>query len=114
MIGTNRATGKRMSGLDHLKQSIIDILSTPQGTRILVRDYGSKVFDLIDNPQDDLTRIRLISATAGALARWEPRLLVERVTVTRLEQGSTDLVIDGIDKESGIRVQLGGITINVN
>src|SRR3546814_12586651 len=41
MIGVDRATGQRLDGNDHLAQSIGDILSTPIGTRVMRRDYGS-------------------------------------------------------------------------
>ncbi|MBF9190536.1 GPW/gp25 family protein, partial [Enterobacter hormaechei] len=76
MNGVNSRTGKRLSGSDHLRQSVSDILSTPVGSRVLIRDYGSDLFSLLDNPRDDLTRLRIIAATASALARWEPRLKV--------------------------------------
>ena len=67
MNGVNSRTGKRLSGSDHLRQSVSDILSTPLGSRVLVRDYGSDLFSLVDNPRDDLTRLRIIAATAGTL-----------------------------------------------
>lgn len=51
MNGVNSWTGKRLSGTDHLRQSISDILSTPVGSRVLVRDYGSNLFSLVDNPE---------------------------------------------------------------
>jgi len=67
MNGVNSRTGKRLSGSDHLRQSVSDILSTPVGSRVLIRDYGSDLFSLVDNPRDDLTRLRIIAATASAL-----------------------------------------------
>ncbi|HAL68756.1 MAG TPA: phage baseplate protein, partial [Pseudomonas sp.] len=33
MIGLDRRTGESISGLDHLRQSIEDILTTPLGSR---------------------------------------------------------------------------------
>lgn len=50
MNGVNNRTGKRLSGADHLRQSVSDILTTPVGSRVLVRDYGSDLFSLVDNP----------------------------------------------------------------
>lgn len=41
MRGMNSETGKTISGIEHLKQSIVDILTTPVGTRVMRRDYGS-------------------------------------------------------------------------
>ncbi len=49
-MGMNAATGRNLTGLDHLHQSIADILSTPIGTRVMRRDYGSRLPELIDAP----------------------------------------------------------------
>jgi phage baseplate assembly protein W len=43
MIGLNAANGQALSGLDHLRQSIRDILTTRIGTRVMRRDYGSRL-----------------------------------------------------------------------
>lgn len=50
MNGVNCRTGKRLSGAVHLRQSVSDILNTPVGSRVLVRDYGSDLFELLDSP----------------------------------------------------------------
>ena len=81
MIGTNALTGQPLAGDAHLEQSVGDILATPIGTRVGLRDYGSDLFDLVDAPLNALTRLRVIAATAGAIARWEPRLKLTRVLV---------------------------------
>ena len=112
MNGVNSRTGKRLSGSDHLRQSISDILSTPLGSRVLVRDYGSELFSLVDNPRDDLTRLRIVAATASALSRWEPRLRVTRVIVT-FPADDTGCVVDveGVNKENKLPVSTGDIQI---
>lgn len=79
MTGMHRATGRGMRELAHLSQSIADILTTPLGTRLQRRTYGSLLPDLIDHPDNGATRIRMYAATAGALMRWEPRLRLSRV-----------------------------------
>ena len=48
MLGMDAKTGRRLEGDDHLRQSIADILTTPIGSRVLRRDYGSMLLDLID------------------------------------------------------------------
>ena len=55
-------SGKPISGLDHLRQSIADILTTPIGSRVMRRDYGSLLPGLIDQPQNNATTLRLYSA----------------------------------------------------
>lgn len=115
MNGVNIRTGKRLSGSAHLRQSCSDILTTPIGSRVLVRDYGSELPDLVDAPRDDLIRIRIIAATAKALARWEPRLKVTRVVVSLPDDESTFIVdVEGINKESGTPTTTGDIAINGN
>jgi phage baseplate assembly protein W len=83
MRGTNARTGKILSGLAHLRQSIRDILTTPLGSRVMRRNYGSRLFDLVDNPLNEQTLVELFAATAEALIRWEPRLQVTRVQARR-------------------------------
>lgn len=65
----------------HIAQSIADILSTPKGTRVMRRDYGSDLPDLIDQPINGETLVDLYAATAEAIARWEPRFALRRVEV---------------------------------
>ena len=47
----SRTTGQRLEPLAHLRQSIGDILSTPIGSRVMRREYGSLVPALIDKPK---------------------------------------------------------------
>ncbi|WP_454719324.1 GPW/gp25 family protein [Citrobacter freundii] len=112
MNGVNCRTGKRLSGVAHLRQSVSDILNTPIGSRVLVRDYGSRLFELVDSPRDDLLRLRVIAATATALARWEPRLRVSKVTVT-FPPDEAGCVVDiaGMNLENNTRVTTGGIAV---
>lgn len=79
MTGMSRETGKPLSGNGHLAQSIGDILTTPIGSRIMRRDYGSMLADLIDRPLNSATRLLVFAATALALRRWEPRLRLTKV-----------------------------------
>ena len=78
----NRTTGLRIAGIEHLKQSVADILTTPLGTRLERRTYGSLLPNLIDQPDNAATRLRCYAAIASALMKWEPRLRVTRVGMT--------------------------------
>jgi phage baseplate assembly protein W len=75
----DRTTGLALSGDQHLAQSIADIITTPLGSRIMRRDYGSLLFELIDRPLNGATRLLCIMAAATALARWEPRIAIRQV-----------------------------------
>jgi len=75
----NRLTGATIGVKEHIAQSIADILTTRIGTRVMRREYGSLLPDLVDHPSNDVTRLRAYAAAAMALTRWEPRILVHRI-----------------------------------
>ena len=64
--GMHTANGRAVSGLAHLRQSVRDILTTPLGSRVMRRDYGSGLFKLIDRPLNGVTLAALYAATADA------------------------------------------------
>jgi phage baseplate assembly protein W len=97
MSGLNQQTGRAIDGVEHLRQSVADILITPIGSRIARRTYGSLLPDLIDQPDNGATRVRIFAATAGALMRWEPRLKVSRVRLAQGERpGQVVVELEGI------------------
>lgn len=87
MAGMNRLTGRPLDGWQHVSQSIGDILSTPIGTRVMRRDYGSRLAELIDRPMNEATVMEATIAVAEALDRWEPRFQLRRVMIL---EGSQD------------------------
>lgn len=92
----DRHSGQAIDGAAHLAQSIGDILTTPIGTRVMRRDYGSMLFELIDRPINAATRLLMLSATAMAIARWEPRLRLTRVRLSRAgADGAATIDIEG-------------------
>ena len=96
MTGMHRSSGEGMRERAHLMQSIADILTTPLGTRLQRRTYGSLLPDLIDHPDNGTTRIRMYAATASALMRWEPRLRLSRIQLTSGPQtGQVTLDLSG-------------------
>lgn len=95
MIGMDRETGRRIEGTEHLAQSIADILSTPVGSRVRRRDYGSLLFQLIDAPFNALTRLQMFAATALALGRWEPRIRLTKVDVAQAAPGRVEIALEG-------------------
>jgi phage baseplate assembly protein W len=93
MIGMGRGDGRSLGDNAHLAQSIGDILTTPIGTRVMRRDYGSMLTDLIDQPANSVTRQLIFAASAVALSRWEPRLALRKVGISTDNRGGA-VVID--------------------
>ena len=83
--GVNAATGKPLSDWDHVTQSIRKILTTPIGARVMRREFGSDLPDLIDAKMTQKNILAVYSAAASAIARWEPRFRMRSASVTRAE-----------------------------
>lgn len=78
-VGMDHASGRRLAGLDHLRQSINDILTTRIGERIMRPEYGVNLLTLIDRPVNSDWLVDLYFVCALAITRWEPRVRVLRV-----------------------------------
>lgn len=111
MRGTDNQTGKALAGLDHLRQSIRDILGTPLGTRVMLRDYGSRLFELVDAPLNRGTIVEIYVATIEALAKWEPRIAVSRVIAETITAGKITLTLEGTYLPNGQPITVDGIVI---
>lgn len=111
MIGISATTGKALGGIDHLRQSVADILTTPIGTRVMRRNYGSRLYQLVDAPLNRSTLLDLYAATAEALSRWEPRISVESVQVAASSLGSVELSLSGKYLPNGTDVTIDGIQV---
>lgn len=95
MIGMDRRTGLPISGVEHLRQSIEDILSTPIGSRRMRPEYGSQIRRFVDLPVNDGWKSAVQAEVARALSRWEPRLKLERVRVVAVVGGKITLQLTG-------------------
>ena len=111
MKGINSLSGKELGGINHLKQSIKDILSTPIGTRVMLRDYGSRLFDLIDNPLSEDLKTEIFAATAEALIKWEPRFKLQKTSVIEITPGRIILELKGIFLIDGSEIILSNLEI---
>lgn len=102
--GLNGETGGILTGFDHVQQSIRCILTTPIGSRVMRRDFGSELFELIDRPLTDQVILAIYAAVVMALAPrkvgsreyGEPRFAVKQLYVQRLDAtGTVELQISG-------------------
>lgn len=111
MQGMSRETGSYLSDLDHLKQSIIDILTTPIGSRVICRDYGSNLFALIDKPINRDLFPQIYSAVADALDKWESRFKVQKIIIESVIEGHITLSLIGFYTITQQKITLTGVTI---
>ncbi len=95
MKGMSNKNGGYLSDLEHLKQSIVDILTTPIGSRVICRDYGSSLFQLTDQPINRELFPKIYAAVADAIDKWEPRFKVEKITINSIKEGHINLSLIG-------------------
>lgn len=104
-LGMSQNNGKAITDTNHLRQSVRDILLTPQGSRIARREYGSLLSVLIDQPQNPALRLQIMSAVYMALSRWEPRLTLDAITISSNFDGSMVVDLTG-QRNNGAPVSL--------
>ena len=107
MIGLDRRTGQPITGLDHLRQSIGDILTTPIGSRRMRPEYGSKLRRYVDLPVSEGWKSAVQAEVARALGRWEPRLKLDQVRVISVIGGQINLKIAGQYQGEGVLLEVG-------
>jgi phage baseplate assembly protein W len=65
-----------------IRQAIYIILMTALGERVMRPEFGCRIHELIFDPANDETAATAERYVSEALARWEPRIRVERITAT--------------------------------
>lgn len=89
--GMSRTTGLSLDQTNHVMQSLRDILTTPIGSRVMRRDYGSLLPFLIDSPLNAYFVMQIRAAVIHGIMRWE-----KRVTPVRIELMLGDNAMQGI------------------
>ena len=82
--------------LDSIRLSITDIMTTPIGTRIMRKDYGSKIPDLIDQPMNDILMIQLYSEIYTPILKWENRISIEQINIHEVGHGKLIMDLDAV------------------
>ncbi|MEG9499901.1 GPW/gp25 family protein [Mannheimia indoligenes] len=89
----NRETGEQLDDeVEHIKQSIKDILLTAKGSRVMRRTYGSNLYKLIDKPIVAALLMQLSAACVMALQQWEHRITITRFKVAFAEEKQDKLI----------------------
>ncbi|ACS85878.1 GPW/gp25 family protein [Musicola paradisiaca] len=109
--GMNWDTGVSRSDVEHLRQSVRDILTTPQGSRVMRREYGSLLSSLIDQPQTPALKLQVQAACYVALLKWEPRLTLTSLSMESRYDGQLLVDITGTYTDANTPLSL---TISVS
>ncbi|MFJ5349845.1 GPW/gp25 family protein [Pectobacterium parvum] len=99
-LGMSRDSGQTLGDIEHIRQSVRDILITPVGSRVMRRDYGSLLSALIDQPQNPAVKLQVMAACYMALLRWEPRITLTAINLSSTFDGKLAVDITGVLADS--------------
>lgn len=104
----DRQTGQGISDIEHLRQSLTVLLTTPIGSRVMRREYGSMLPALIDRNVSRRLLADWVYAVGDAVYKWEPRYRVKRVQINtqNLRDGVLGLTLDGWYIPEGIPLRM--------
>jgi uncharacterized protein len=74
------------SGAEAVRQSILILLSTIPGERVMRPDYGCNLHRLVFAPNDNTSAGLAIHYVRQAIERWEPRASIVRLDARRNEE----------------------------
>ena len=103
-LGMNSQTGLSISEVEHIRQSVRDILVTPVGSRVMRREYGSLLSALIDQPQTLALRLQIMAACYSAIQKWEPRIRLTSISFETGDAGEMYVDITGMRTDTGASV----------
>ena len=76
-----------------VRQSLLMLISTRPGERVMRPEYGCDLHRLVFSPNDDTTAGLAIHFVRQAVERWEPRVEILRVDANRDPYEATRLAI---------------------
>jgi hypothetical protein len=65
-----------------IREVMLNILLTRPGERLLRPDFGAGLLNFVHQPNNETTRNLMAGVVRKSLAQWEPRVVVDAVTVT--------------------------------
>ncbi|WP_237350138.1 GPW/gp25 family protein [Wolbachia endosymbiont of Cylisticus convexus] len=90
---------------------VVGVLTTPVNSRIMRRDYGSRLFELVDKPINRDLTLEIYAATAEALEKWEKRFKLEKVKVEGVKEGKVTLGLEGLYLPMGRKIRFDGVVV---
>lgn len=102
----SRYNGSELTEFEHILQSLEDIATTPMGSRVMRKEYGTVLADLIDQPISEVLYLKIYSTLYSAYVRWEDRIDISQIRVAELKNQKMILDIIGFLKSNGNEVNM--------
>ena len=93
-IGGVAASAVEIDNPAHIVESIRQIIGTRRGERVMRPEFGADADDLVFAPQSN-SGIRIAEHNIGQqILRWEKRVDLQRVDITRIEDLEAEIDLD--------------------
>lgn len=111
----SRQTGESITELEHIRESILDILTTPLYQRTQRGWYGSRLYTRVDKPVNRSTISDMRMDVAEAIDRCEPRVVVMNtgLDLTQLTEGIVIASVTVRIKATGAEVAFDDLFVRV-
>ncbi|MDE7175751.1 MAG: GPW/gp25 family protein [Helicobacter sp.] len=83
-----------------LEESLKRILETPLGSRVMLPEFGSKLYLLTDRKMDDNFKLDFYRYVAEAIEKWEKRVKLERVVLEEVKDSKVHYTLFFKDNSS--------------
>lgn len=75
----SRFTFKPIHRLEHIRESVVNLIQTPKTTRVFRPELGTHLHQSIDEALTPTLRLQMIAEVIDVLSRYEPRVRVIKV-----------------------------------
>jgi phage baseplate assembly protein W len=82
LVKTPRGLFAQKNGIDQIKADLLQLLLTNPGERVMLPAYGTPLRTLFFDPNDASLAFRAREMIARSIEMWEPRIVIENVSVT--------------------------------
>ncbi|WP_372365480.1 GPW/gp25 family protein [Candidatus Uabimicrobium sp. HlEnr_7] len=79
---------------DSIKESIVMILQTSPGERVMRPDFGCELEQLVFAPNNTETAAIASYYVKQALEKWEPRIVIDNVVATATQSNTLSILIE--------------------
>ncbi|GLS27840.1 GPW/gp25 family protein [Marinibactrum halimedae] len=76
---------------DSIRESLLNILLTRPGERLQRPDFGAGLLNFVHEPNNETTRHLMAGVIRKSLQLWEPRIVIEQVSVSPSPQHPADV-----------------------
>lgn len=107
--GTDRITGRLITGVPYLWQRLSDVISTPVGALVGRREFGSRMFEVLDRNVDGDFFMDAFVRLAEAVNNKANGLDDFRLSTMRIEKPAAnhiELILAGDLLDDGVRVSV--------